>query len=198
MEHSFFRTVGGSNVPFTTSAKRAILQRLIAAFDAGDEAAQAAALADIPRPGSSYPARGMPFGTTCSSSTYFLYAFNDYLQFADSVFANEHEGDNEGCCVVFDRRDFEDLAAGTKALAEIVAHTVITSVHEEFNDNDDLKRLPLNRDRARDDLVVYVAAGSHATYLTADSHDVLDFEDILTDFPGEVPGWAWLSLARRR
>jgi hypothetical protein len=39
---------------------------------------------------------------------------------------------------------------------------------------------------------VYVAVGSHATYLTPGSHDVLDFEDILTDFPGKVPGWAWL------
>ena len=123
---------------------------------------------------------------------YFLYPYNDYLQVADSIFSNEHEGDNEGCCVVFDRRDLEDLAAGTKALDEIVAHTVITSVHEEFNDNDELKRLPLDRDRARDDLIVYVAVGSHATYLTAGSHDVLDFEDILTDFPGKVPGWAWL------
>ena len=192
VEHSFFRTAVPSNVPFTTSAKRAILRRLIAAVEAGDEAAQAAAIADIPQPWQLVPRAWDALRNYVFIEYYFLYPFNDFLQTADSVFANEHEGDNEGCCVVFDRRDLEDLAAGTKTLDEIVAHTVITSVHEEFNDNDDLKRLPLDRVRARHDLVVYVAAGSHATYLTADSHDVLDFEDILTDFPGKVPGWAWL------
>ena len=48
VEHSFFRAVPGSTVPFTTSAKRDILRRLIAAVEAGDDAAQNAALADIP------------------------------------------------------------------------------------------------------------------------------------------------------
>ena len=192
VEHSFFRAVAGSNVPFTTSAKRDIMRRLIAAFDAGDETAQAAVLADIPPPWQFVTRAWDALRNYVFLEYYFLYAFNDYLQVADSVFANEHEGDNEGCCVVFDRLDLESLAAGTKALDDVVGHTVITSVHEEFNDNDELKRLPLDRDRARDDLVVYVAAGSHATYLTAGSHDVLDFEDILTDFPGKVPGWAWL------
>lgn len=192
VEHSFFRAVGTGNVVFTTRAKRDILRRLIAAVDAGDEAAQAAALAEIPQPWQFVTRAWDALRNYVFLEYYFLYPYNDYLQVADSIFSNEHEGDNEGCCVVFDRRDLEDLAAGTKALDEIVAHTVITSVHEEFNDNDELKRLPLDRDRARDDLVVYVAAGSHATYLTAGSHDVLDFEDILTDFPGKVPGWAWL------
>ena len=140
-----------------------ILRRLIAAFDAGDEAAQTAVLADIPQPWQFVWRAWDALRNYVFLEYYFLYAFNDYLQVADSIFANEHEGDNEGCCVVFDRRDLEDLAAGTKTLNEIVAHTVITSVHEEFNDNDELKRLPLDRDRARDDLVVYVAAGSHAT-----------------------------------
>jgi hypothetical protein len=192
VERSFFRIVGNSSVPFTTSAKRDILRRLIAAVDAGDEAAQAAVLADIPQPWQFVQRAWDALRNYVFLEYYFLYAFNDYLQVADSIFSNEHEGDNEGCCVVFDRRDLENLANEPNTLDGIVAHTVITSVHEEFNDSDELKRLPLDRDRARDDLVVYVAVGSHATYLTAGSHDVLDFEDILTDFPGEVPGWAWL------
>lgn len=69
------------------------------------------------------------------------------------------------------------------------AHTVITSVHEEFHDSDCLKRLPLANNTVRDDLVVYVAPGSHATYFTPGSHDFLDFEDVVTDLPGEVPTW---------
>jgi hypothetical protein len=192
IEHSFFRAAPGSTVAFTTSAQRNILRRLIAAVEAGDDAAQAAALGDIPPPWQFVQRAWDALRNYVFVEYYFLYAFNDFLQVADSIFSNEHEGDNEGCCVVFDRRDLEELAAGTKALDEIVAHSVITSVHEEFNDNDELKRLPLDRDRARDDLVVYVAAGSHATYLTAGTHDILDFEDILTDFPGQIPGWAWL------
>ena len=192
VEGSFFKAPAGTNVPFTTSRKRDILRRLIAADEAGDEAARAAAFADIPLPWT-FVQRAWDALTQYAFLEYYLtYAFNDYLQAADSIFSNEHEGDTEGFCVVFDRRDLDGLADGTTTLDEIVAHTVITSVHEEFNDRDELKRLPVDRDRARDDLVVYVAVGSHATYLTPGSHDVLDFEDILTDFPGQVPGWAWL------
>ena len=35
--------------------------------------------------------------------------------------------------------------------------------------------------------MVYVAPGSHATYLTVGPHGILDFEDIATDLLGDVP-----------
>jgi len=96
VEQSFFRAVGVSNVPFTTSAKRDILRRLIAACDAGDEAAQTAVLADIPQPWQFVSRAWDALRNYVFLEYYFLYAYNDYLQVADSVFSNEHEGDNEG------------------------------------------------------------------------------------------------------
>jgi hypothetical protein len=113
----------------------------------------------------------------------------DYKEYATWPFENEHEGDVEGCCVVFERSGLEDLAPGTKTAGQVTAHTVITSVHEEFHDSDCVKRLPLANAKARDDLVVYVAPGSHATYLTPGSHDFLDFEDVVTDLPAQLPTW---------
>ena len=35
---------------------------------------------------------------------YFVYAYNDYDEYGDWPFVNVHEGDTEGCCVVFERR----------------------------------------------------------------------------------------------
>lgn len=118
---------------------------------------------------------------------YLVYPFNDYKEYGSWPFENEHEGDVEGCCVVFERRFLDQLAAGNRQAEDVVPHTVITLAHEEFNDLDAMKRLSAVRDRARDDLVVYVAPGSHATYLNADSHDVLDFEDVVTDLPLQLP-----------
>src|SRR3712207_8097301 len=35
---------------------------------------------------------------------HFVYAYNDYPDYGDWPFVNEHEGDVEGCCVVLDRK----------------------------------------------------------------------------------------------
>jgi hypothetical protein len=173
---------------------RAILRELVDAVEQGDSIREAAVIAGIP-PQLAFSQRAWNgIKNYAFLEYYFVYAYNDYTSYGDAPFANEHEVDLEGCCLVFERRFLDQLADGTLALAEIVAHTVITSVHEPYNDADELKRLPVERDRARDDLVVYVAPGSHATYLTAGSHDVLDFEDILTDFPGLAPTWAQVLM----
>jgi len=186
-DHFFVAT--NINVLFPDSSKRAVLAALIDAYKQEDETAWLQALQAIP-PGWQFVQRAWDAVKGYAFlEYYFFYAYNDYREYGQEPFVNEHEGDVEGCCVVFDRRDLD-----TKPIEQVIAHTVITSVHEEFNDNDELKRLPLDRERARDDLVVYVAPGSHATYLTAGTHDVLDFEDILTDWPGELPGWAWVLL----
>jgi hypothetical protein len=188
-----------SPVAADRAEKRDILRDLLAGFEADDQAAQAAAIQRIMQhlDWSLHQRAWDAVRFYAFLEFYFVYAYNDYPSYGDWPFVNEHEGDVEGCCVVFDRRDLDQVSRpiNPKPIGEVIAHTVITSVHEPFNDNDELKRLPVERDRARDDLVVYVAPGSHATYLSPGAHDVLDWEDILTDWPGQVGGWQEVVLA---
>jgi hypothetical protein len=191
VENSFFEHESGLDPPsFTRSEKRAILATLVAAHEAGEEA-EAAALEDMVLPsGWRFVLRAWDAVKRFAFLEYYLvYAFNDYKEYGTAPFENEHEGDVEGCCVVFERRFLERLANGTVEADEVIPHSVITAAHEEFQELDSLKRLPSVLERARDDLVVYVAAGSHASYLTPGSHDNVDFEDLLTDYPFQLPTW---------
>lgn len=119
----------------------------------------------------------------------FFYAYNDFEDYQIAIFDNEHEGDDEGCCLVFDRNSL-NLAAGgpdpSALLLRIVPHSIITSVHEEYMDADLFKFIPtpvqnpgVPQPPARDivDFTVFIAAGSHATYLTGGTHDLVDFGD---------------------
>ena len=114
----------------------------------------------------------------------FFYAFNDFNRYQDALFANEHEGDNEGCCLVFDRSSFTVAPNDANALLRVVPHSMMTSVHEELQDADKFKFVdpPLSFPpelRARDvvPFTVFIAGGSHATYFTSGSHDLVDFQD---------------------
>ena len=182
-------------LPFTRDQKRDILRRLIEAHESHNQAAFQAALDDIPLGWNLVQRAWNAIKNYAFLEFSFVYAFNDYKEYGTWPWANEHEGDVEGCCVVFERRFLEQLASSPPTIAaeDIVPHTVITSVHEPYTEGDCLKRLPVVRERARNDLVVYVAPGSHATYLTPGSHDVLDFEDVVIDLPAKLPTWVLIS-----
>lgn len=116
----------------------------------------------------------------------FFYAYNDFDRYQTTLFENEHEGDNEGCCLVFQRNVLNIAATANdpNALLRAVPHSIITSVHEEFQDADDIKFIdpPISfpQDALARDIVpftVYVAGGSHATYLAGGTHDLADFQD---------------------
>jgi hypothetical protein len=177
--------------PFSREEQRAILADLVAAHEAGAEA-EAAALENMELPsGWRFVRRAWEAVKQFAFLEYYLvYAFNDYKEYGTAPFENEHEGDIEGCCVVFERRFLERFANGTVQANEVIPHTVITSAHEEFQELDSLQRLPVTLEAAREDLRVYVAPGSHASYLTAGPHDILDFEDVVTDLPLQLPTWA--------
>lgn len=118
----------------------------------------------------------------------FFYAYNDFDRYQTAIFENEHEGDDEGCCLVFDRNQI-NLAAGSpdpSLLLRIVPLAIITSVHEEYQNADLIQFIPVPVQQPGEeprparqifDPNVYVAGGSHATYLTAGTHDLVDYGD---------------------
>jgi hypothetical protein len=170
--------------PWPPEAQRQYLLSLIAAYESGG-------VTPIPDP---------PFGWRLDRVAwdavtrfafleyYFFYAYNDFERYQTAIFDNEHEGDDEGCCLVFDRNVINLAAAGNDpdALFRAVPHSIICSVHEEYQDADIFKFIapplpdPGNPNRLAREAVefkVYIAGGSHATYLTGGTHDLVDFQD---------------------
>jgi hypothetical protein len=170
------------NAPdFPAEAQRAFLLAAIAKHEAGEQ---------LPEPPPGWRLDRVAWRAVTRFAFleyYFFYAYNDFERYQTAIFDNEHEGDDEGCCLVFDRAVINLAAAGgQEALIRAVPFAIITSVHEEYQDADLLRFVPPPIvgpgepvPPARDvvDFTVYVAGGSHATYLTPGNHDLVDFQD---------------------
>jgi hypothetical protein len=171
--------------PLAAGVGRQILLDLVAAYEAGDFSAEPVGLP----PGWSLNRKVWDMITRYAFLEYdFFYAFNDWERYQVALWDNQHEGDDEGCCLVFDR-NLIDLAAASDdddQLRRAVPHYLITCVHEEIQDADLIAAIPtpvpppddpLRLPRQDLPLVVYAAGGSHASYLQPGTHDVVDFGD---------------------
>ena len=174
--------------PLVAAEQRAFLLKLIAAHEAGEQDPE-------PPPGWRVDRVAWNAVKRFAFLEYsFFYAYNDFERYQTAIFDNEHEGDDEGCCLVFDRNALNVGATSSDltSLLKVAPFAVITSVHEEYQDADLLKFIdpplpdPGNPGQlARDaiDFTVFVAGGSHASYLTPGTHDLVDFQDY----------WSWID-----
>ena len=173
-------SVGGDAGPASRNVRHQFARELIAAFEAGDFIGVGQKLQSPPQDGLNQTKANETVWTAlslCGFMEYnFIYAYNDFARYG-GVFTNEHEGDNEGCCVVFERLALQDLQAQNGDAEAVAPLGLITSVHNESNRADELRALDPDPGDARDGLDVFIARGSHATYLTAGTHDYFDISD---------------------
>jgi hypothetical protein len=171
---------GADAGPASKDVRHQFARDLIAAFEAGDLVGVEQRL-QSPPPDGQFQTKANPTVWLALSMCgfmeyYFVYAYNDFSRYG-GVFTNEHEGDNEGCCLVFERLALQDLQAQNGNPAAVAPLGLITSVHNESNRADELRALDADPGDARDGLEVFIARGSHATYLTAGTHDFFDISD---------------------
>ncbi len=183
-----------SDLPLPEPQRRELLLAMISAHKNGDP------LPDLPD-GISIDELGWDTLTRYAFLEYYLfYAYNDFERYQTAIFDNEHEGDDEGFCLIFDR-NLINLAAvdpDPNTLLLAAPHSIITSVHEEWQGGDEFRHVPTpsqpttDADALREqlDLHVWVAGGSHATYLSEGTHDLVDFQDY-TSWVDENAPWAW-------
>jgi hypothetical protein len=184
--------------PFPPEVQRDVLLELIAAFEANESLDPA--LQKLPAGWELNEVLWQALTRYAFLEFEFFYAYNDFERVQDTFFDNEHEGDNEGCCLVFDRKLINLVAEADdpdnpRLLLLVVPESIITSVHEEQHESDLFKRIPTLHSPPDDpeelkklvNLAVYVAWGSHATYLTSGSHGLVDFQDMVDFVEDKIP-----------
>ena len=127
--------VGGDAGPASRNVRHQFARELIAAFEAGDFIGVGQKLQSPPQDGLNQTKANETVWTALSLCGFieynFIYAYNDFARYG-GVFTNEHEGDNEGCCVVFERLALQDLQAQNGDAEAVAPLGLITSVHNEF------------------------------------------------------------------
>jgi len=124
---------------------------------------------------------------------YFIYAYNDteYYDELSRIDSNEHEMDIEGCCLAFRREDIEGIQryhsqSGRNNYLEsiIKPYCLMTAAHSADNHLDGIRLFETTHsaDEIRQDLIVWIALASHATYLDgAGEHNINAVADVIED-----------------